>query len=382
MQRIYLCKPHMSGNEQSYVQQAFDSNWIAPLGPNVDGFESELNQCSGGGHAVALVSGTAAIHLALVSLGISPAKDQEIICSTFTFSATANPIIYAGATPVFVDSEPESWNMDPTLLEQCIVERTALGKNIGAVIVVHLYGMPARMHEIWEVCRRYRIPIIEDAAEALGATYAGRALGIDSEFGILSFNGNKIITTSGGGALICRSQEVAEQIRFLSTQARDPAPHYQHSQLGFNYRMSNVLAGIGRGQLTALNDRVKEKRAIFARYQRLLSPIAGLHLGPQEAPGSYSNRWLSTMIVDPKLTGGVDRETVRLKLDSLGIETRPLWKPLHCQPYFQAFACYGGAVSEELFEKGLCLPSSTNMTGEEWERVSTGLLGCFPATSG
>lgn len=377
MQRIYLCKPHMCGSEQGYIQEAFDSNWIAPLGPNVDGFERELNQTLGAGQAVALVSGTAAIHLALISLGIRPGAGQEVICSSFTFSATANPIIYAGATPVFVDSESSSWNMDPQLLEECILERRAQGKNLAAVIVVHLYGMPANMADIWEICSRHGLPVIEDAAEALGSTYRGRSLGIDSDFGILSFNGNKIITTSGGGALICKNPAVADKIRFLSTQSRDPAPHYQHSELGFNYRMSNVLAGIGRGQLTALPDRVREKRAIYQRYLNLFSNLEGVQMGPWEAEGSYSNRWLSTVVIDPDLTGGIDRERVRLTLDALAIETRPLWKPLHRQPYFAQYPCYGGQVSERLFDLGLCLPSSTNLTVEEWSRVERSLLDCF-----
>jgi dTDP-4-amino-4,6-dideoxygalactose transaminase len=377
MQRIYLCKPHMSGSELGFIQAAFESNWIAPLGPNVDGFERELNSTLGAGHAVALVSGTAAIHLALISLGVVPGEQQEVICSSFTFSATANPIIYAGATPVFIDSESSSWNMDPNLLEACILERRAQGKNLAAVIVVHLYGMPAHMAEIWEICARHGLPVIEDAAEALGSTYRGRSLGIDSDFGILSFNGNKIITTSGGGALVCKNQTVADKIRFLSTQSRDPAPHYQHSELGFNYRMSNVLAGIGRGQLTALADRVQEKRSICQRYLNLFSNLEGVEMGPSESEGSYSNRWLSTVVIDPARTGGIDREKVRLSLDALAIETRPLWKPLHCQPYFEKYPCYGGQVSERLFEFGLCLPSSTNLTPEEWQRVETSLLDCF-----
>lgn len=373
MAKIWLSSPHMGGTEIKYVNEAFDTNWIAPLGPNVDLFEKDLASFTGVAHAAALSSGTAALHLALILLGVQ--QDDFVICQSMTFSASANPIRYQGAIPVFVDSEPETWNMDPNALEEAI--RYCLGKNKKpkAIIPVHLYGMPAKMSEIREIADRYSIPIVEDAAEALGSTYQNQACGSFGTLGVLSFNGNKIITTSGGGALISNDESLIKKARFLATQARDAAPHYQHSEIGYNYRMSNVLAGIGRGQMEVLNDRVNQRRANFERYQILLKGVPGLDFQP-ESPKSFSNRWLTTMTIDPVQTKGIDRETIRLAMEKEEIETRPLWKPMHMQPVFADFPYFGGQVAENLFRNGLCLPSGSNLTEPEWERIST-LLKSF-----
>ncbi|HEY8397933.1 MAG TPA: aminotransferase class I/II-fold pyridoxal phosphate-dependent enzyme [Flavihumibacter sp.] len=373
MAKIWLSSPHMGGTEIKYVNEAFDTNWIAPLGPNVDLFEKDLASFTGVAHAAALSSGTAALHLALILLGVQ--QDDFVICQSMTFSASANPIRYQDAIPVFVDSEPETWNMDPNALEEAI--RYCLGKNKKpkAIIPVHLYGMPAKMSEIREIADRYSIPIVEDAAEALGSTYQNQACGSFGTLGVLSFNGNKIITTSGGGALISNDESLIKKARFLATQARDAAPHYQHSEIGYNYRMSNVLAGIGRGQMEVLNDRVNQRRANFERYQILLKGVPGLDFQP-ESPKSFSNRWLTTMTIDPVQTKGIDRETIRLAMEKEEIETRPLWKPMHMQPVFADFPYFGGQVAENLFRNGLCLPSGSNLTEPEWERIST-LLKSF-----
>lgn len=367
----------MGGQEQAFVDRAFESNWVAPLGPNVDAFEEELCQALEleNGRVVALSSGTAAIHLALICLGVGPG--DEVICSSFTFSATANPVMYLGAIPVFVDSEPHTWNMDPQRLRDTIAARRALGKKVAAVVVVDLYGMPAQWNEIREVCTSEGVPIVEDSAEALGATYREYRCGGLAPFAILSFNGNKIITTSGGGALVCPDPSTAQHVRFLSTQARDPAPHYEHSQVGYNYRMSNILAGVGRGQLLVLSERVRKKREVHDFYAQLVQPFPGLSLAPSEPTDVYSNRWLTTALVDPKLTGGVTREDVRLRLEADGIETRPLWKPLHLQPVFADCPYSGGTVAERLFDIGLCLPSSTNMSDLELERIQDSLSKIF-----
>jgi dTDP-4-amino-4,6-dideoxygalactose transaminase len=354
--RIYLSPPHLGEAERAFVAEAFDTNWIAPLGPNVDGFEAELERYTGAAHAAALSSGTAALHLALILLGVG--AGDEVVCSSFTFSASANPIVYQGATPVFVDSEADTWNMDPDALAAALADRQAKGKLPKAVILVHLYGMPAKMREIMAHCERYGVPLIEDAAEALGSTYHGRAMGTFGAMGILSFNGNKIITTSGGGALISDHAEWIERARFLATQARDPAPHYQHSQIGYNYRLSNVSAGIGRGQMKVLDDRVAARRANTARYRQFFAPYRGVTL-PEEPAGMFSNRWLTTVLVDPAATGGVTREDLRLALGADNIEARPLWKPLHLQPVFEAYPYYGEGLSERLFDQGLCLPSGS-----------------------
>lgn len=363
--KIYLSSPHMGGEELNNIKEAFDTNWIAPLGPHVNEFEKEMAEYLGVSHAAALSAGTAAIHLALILLGIK--AGDEVICQSFTFSASANPIAYQQATPVFVDSETESWNMDPELLENAIKDRIAKGKKPKAVIVVHLYGQPAKLDEILAVCRRYEIPLIEDAAEALGSIYQDKKAGSFGDFGILSFNGNKIITTSGGGMLVSNNRQHIEKARFLATQARDNAPHYQHSHIGYNYRMSNVLAGIGRGQLKVLEKRVEQRRAIFNRYFKEFGTLSGIQFQP-ELKGSRSNRWLSALTIDPQ-AAGTNREELRLALEEDNIESRPLWKPMHMQPVFKDAPAYINGVSEELFETGLCLPSSSNMTEDDLQRI-------------
>lgn len=363
-QKIWLSSPHMGGKELEYVKQAFDTNWIAPLGPHVDGFEKELSaQLGGDVHVAALSSGTAALHLALIILGVK--AGDEVICQSMTFSASANPIAYQGATPVFVDSESETWNIDPNFLELAIKDRVSKGKKPKAVIVVHLYGMPAQMDHICDICSRYGIPLIEDAAEALGSTYKGKALGTFGDLAILSFNGNKIITTSGGGALVSHNPEYISQARFLATQARDAAPHYQHSQIGYNYRMSNVCAGIGRGQLEVLNERVASRRANYELYKNQLDGVNGIRFVQEPSDEYFSNRWLTTALFE----GDITREDLRKGLEAENIEARPLWKPMHLQPVFADCPYYGEKVSEELFEKGLCLPSGSNLTREDLERV-------------
>jgi len=372
--KIWLSSPHMGEEEQEFVQQAFETNWIAPLGPNVDGFEQDISSYTGAAHTAALVSGTAAIHLGLIMLGVQPG--DEVICSSFTFAASANPVRYCGAIPVFVDSERETWNMDPGLLRAAIEDRIANGDKPKAIILVHLYGMPARMDELMEVADEFDIPVIEDAAEALGSTYRERPLGTFGRIGDLSFNGNKIITTSGGGALLSDDEELVKQARFLSTQARDEAPHYQHSRIGYNYRMSNIVAGIGRGQMKVLPDRVSRRRDNFTYYQAELANVAGIAF-PEEPEGMFSNRWLTTITVDPEKTGGVTREDIRLTLQRENIESRPLWKPMHLQPVFQSFPYYGNGVSDHLFENGLCLPSGSNLTAADRKRIIRSFLSAF-----
>jgi dTDP-4-amino-4,6-dideoxygalactose transaminase len=366
--RIYLSPPHMGGEELTYIHQAFDTNWVSPAGPHIDTFEKELATYNGMEYCAALSSGTAAIHLALVILGIK--HGDEVICSTFTFSGSCNPIAYVGATPVFVDSELETWNMDPALLEEAILARIKKGKKPKAIILVHLYGMPAKLNELMTISRKYEIPVIEDAAEALGSTYFGQKAGTFGDFGIYSFNGNKIITTSGGGALVAKNEDWIKKARFLATQARDAAPHYQHSEIGYNYRLSNISAGIGLGQLTILDERVRQRRANFEFYRAALAHLTGFTFQP-EMTGSFSNRWLTTILIDPSKSGGGTREDIRLALEREDIESRPLWKPMHLQPVFQPFPSYGGGVSEKLFERGLCLPSGSALREDELQRVTT-----------
>jgi dTDP-4-amino-4,6-dideoxygalactose transaminase len=374
MNKIWLSSPHLSGHEQKYVQEAFATNWIAPLGPNVDGFEQDLCNYVDVNHAAALSSGTAALHLALIMLG--GGRDDVVLCQSFTFSASANPIVYQGATPVFVDSETDTWNMCPDALETALKSETSRGKKVKAVIAVHLYGMPAKMKEIIEVCQRYEVPLIEDAAEALGSAYWGKKLGSFGLLNVLSFNGNKIITTSGGGALLSNDEHFIKKARFLATQARDDAPHYQHSEIGYNYRLSNICAGIGRGQMEVIDERVAQRRSNFEFYERELSAIEGITFQP-EAEGSFSNRWLSCLVMDTEKIGGVTREDIRLKLATQNIEARPLWKPMHLQPVFAGTSYYGGDVAEKLFRDGLCLPSGSNLTKEELGRVVTAIKSCF-----
>ncbi|QMU64050.1 MAG: aminotransferase class I/II-fold pyridoxal phosphate-dependent enzyme [Flavobacteriaceae bacterium] len=374
--KIWLSSPHMGGNELKYIEEAFKTNWLAPLGPNVSGFESDLERYIGQKSNIAcLSSGTAAIHLALILSGVE--RGDDVLCQSFTFSASANPIVYQGANPVFIDSEPETWNMCPEYLEIAIEDKIAKGKKPKAVILVHLYGMPAKIDEIQKVTNKYNIALIEDAAEALGSTYKGRRCGTFGDFGILSFNGNKIITTSGGGALVCKTIEEKNQAIFLSTQARDNAPHYQHSVIGYNYRMSNIVAGIGRGQMEVLDKHIALRKNNNKFYKQLFRSIDGVYVFSEPNRDYFSNYWLSCMIIDEKKTG-FNRKEVRLALDKENIESRPLWKPMHLQPIFKNADYYGNNVAEKLFENGLCLPSGSNLTKEEKDRI---LKGLFPFLS-
>lgn len=396
--RIYLCLAHMSGEEQRFIKEAFDTNWVVPLGPNVNGFEADLEAYLGQKRSVvALASGTAALHLALLACGVG--AGDEVLCQSFTFCASANPITYLGATPVFIDSESDSWNICPELLEQAIIERISLGKRPKAIVVVYLYGMPARIDEIMAIGQKYDIPIIEDAAEALGSRYNGRMCGTFAKYGVLSFNGNKMITTSGGGALICPDQQSKEQIMFYATQAREAYPYYQHEQIGYNYRMSNICAGIGRGQMLVANDHVEHHKRLCALYDKLLAEVEGITLHKNPTPHHDSNYWLCTILLDRSLhikgednaydshvegviggAGGVvhkseslhtecepnnNVEALRKALDHAGIEARPLWKPMHLQPVFRNAPAYCNGTSEELFRCGLCLPSGPCVTEED-----------------
>jgi dTDP-4-amino-4,6-dideoxygalactose transaminase len=363
--KIWLSSPHMSGNEMKYIEEAFNTNWVAPLGPNVNSFESELANYLHVRNVAALSSGSAAIHLALIILGVK--SGDEVLVSSFTFSATVNPIIYQGGIPIFIDSEEDTWNMNPELLEVAILDRLSKGKKPKAIIVVHLYGMPAKLDKIKDISDKYSIPLIEDAAEALGSKFKGKALGTFGDLGILSFNGNKIITTSGGGALMSNNMDYINKARFLATQARDNAPYYQHSHIGYNYRLSNILAGIGRGQLEVIEERVKQRRANFEfYYSNLKNP--GISFS-KESCDSFSNRWLTTVLIDPKKTSGISNSDIRLELENFNIETRPLWKPMHLQPIFKDYPKYLNGVSEKLFNYGLCLPSGSNLTIENKNRV-------------
>ncbi|MBN8465333.1 aminotransferase class I/II-fold pyridoxal phosphate-dependent enzyme [Corallococcus exiguus] len=363
--RIYLSSPHMGTLERGYVDDAFASNWIAPLGPHVDAFQEEFARCVGTPHALALSSGTAALHLALQLVGVGPGDD--VLVSTLTFSASVNPIRYLGACPVFIDSERTSWNMDPALLEEELAMRARLGRLPRAVVVVHLYGQSADLDPLMAACDRYGVPVVEDAAEALGSTYKGRTPGTVGRVGIYSFNGNKILTTSGGGMLVSADGELVQHALKLATQARDTAPHYQHSEIGYNYRMSNVLAAIGRGQLHVLEDRVAARRANHAFYAEAFRDLPGIQFMP-EAPWGRHTRWLTTLTIDPEAFGA-DREAVRVALERENIEARPVWKPMHLQPVFANFERRRGSVAEDLFRHGLCLPSGSNLTRRELERV-------------
>ena len=364
-QPILLSTPHMGDHEQEFVKEAFDTNWIAPVGHHVDTFEQEFCQVVGTSHSAAVSSGTAALHLALKLIGVKPG--DEVFCSTLTFIATASPITYLGAKPVFIDSDHTSWNMNPDLLAEALEQRARIGKLPKAVVLVHLYGQSADLEPILKACDRYKVPLIEDAAESLGATYKRRSPGTFGKIGIFSFNGNKIITTSGGGMLVSEDKELVSKARFLATQARDPAPHYQHSEIGYNYRLSNILAGIGRGQLLVLKERVAARRRNFEFYKQALGNLPGIEFMP-EAHFGKATRWLTCLTIDP-VAFGVDREQVRLALAERQIEARPVWKPLHLQPVFADCDCLGGTVAEDLFERGLCLPSGSNLTTEELEKV-------------
>jgi pyridoxal phosphate-dependent aminotransferase EpsN len=364
-ERIYLSSPHLSGLEYGYVTDALDSNWVAPLGPHVEAFERELCAAVGAPHAVALSSGTAALHLALTLVGVGPG--DEVAVSTFTFAASVNPIVYLGATPLLIDSETTSWNMDPELLAEALHHRAQRGALPKAVVVVHIYGQSVDMDRILEIAALYQVPVIEDAAEALGASYKDRAPGTMGIMGIYSFNGNKIITTSGGGMLVSASETLVSRARKLATQARDPAPHYEHSEVGYNYRLSNVLAAIGRGQLPMLDERVHQRRRNFAFYRESLSDLPGIGFMP-EAPWGRHSRWLSVVTVEPTVLG-ISREELRQTLEAHNIESRPVWKPIHRQPVFASAPHIGGDVADQLFERGLCLPSGSNLTANHLTRV-------------
>ena len=363
--RLYLSPPHIGPDELALVTEAFETNWVAPVGPHVDAFEAEFAAYVGADHAVALSSGTAALHLALRDLGIGPG--DEVAVSTLTFCASVNPILYEGATPVFVDSERASWNLDPNLVEDLFRAREAGGKQIAALVPVHLYGQAADLDALTDLCERYGVPMIEDAAEALGATYKGRAPGSFGRAGIFSFNGNKIITTSGGGMLVTDRAETAAHVKKMATQARDAAPHYQHSEIGFNYRLSNLLAGVGRGQLRVLEDRVAARRRVFETYRQRLGDLPGIAFMPEADWGRHS-RWLTCLTIDADAFGATP-EAVRLALEEENIEARPVWKPMHLQPVYDGIETVGGAVSEDLFARGLCLPSGSAMTDADLDRV-------------
>jgi dTDP-4-amino-4,6-dideoxygalactose transaminase len=371
MSKIWLSSPHMGGDELKYVNHAYNSNWVAPLGANVDGFEQDIQSYTGAGHCAALSSGTAALHLALILAGVQ--VGDYVICQSMTFSASANPIAYLGAIPVFVDSESDTWNISPQYLDEAIKFCISEGKKPRAIIPVHLYGMPAKLDQIIAIGKKYDIPIIEDAAESLGSTYQSKATGTFGKMGILSFNGNKIITTSGGGALISDDQPLVENARFLASQARDEAPHYQHSHIGYNYRMSNILAGIGRGQMEVLDERVQQRRKINKWYRSFLSGVEGVQFQSEPAEDYYSNHWLTAILVDPDILN-FTREDIRQRLLRFNIEARPLWKPMHLQPIFRGAQFFGDGTSERLFDQGLCLPSGSNLTVDEKDRIQYSLL--------
>ena len=375
-QRIYLCLAHMSGKEQDFIKEAFDTNWVVPLGPNVNAFEEELKHFVGQNkEVVALSAGTAAIHLALIQLGVQ--AGDEVICQSFTFCASANPVNYQGATPVFVDSEEDTWNMSPTLLEEAVRDRiTKTGKKPKAIIPVHLYGMPAKIDEICAIAARYDIPVLEDAAEALGSEFMGRKCGTFGQFGVLSFNGNKMITTSGGGALVVSNEEAKKKTMFYATQAREPFPYYQHEKIGYNYRMSNICAGIGRGQMTVLNEHIAHHRRIHELYKQAFADVDGIELKSNPDERFNANYWLSTILIDKNVTG-FDYEELRIEIDKNGIETRPLWKPMHLQPIFANNPRYVDGTAERLFNKGLCIPAGPCVTDEDVAYIVREIKKCM-----
>jgi dTDP-4-amino-4,6-dideoxygalactose transaminase len=368
--KIWLSSPHMGGSEQQFIKEAFDANWVAPLGPNVNGLEQDLesylgNQCFAG----ALSSGTAAIHLGLILLGVQ--AGDEVLCQSMTFSASANPILYLGASPIFIDSEDETWNICPADLEVAIIDRISKGKKPKAIIAVHLYGVPYRVEAIKAISDKYGIPVLEDSAEALGSSYKGQKCGTFGDIGVLSFNGNKIITTSGGGAIVTKTKKIKDRAVFFATQSRDDAPHYQHSEVGYNYRMSNICAGIGRGQMEVLDGHVTLRRKMHAFYVDLFKDIPSVTVFTVSNEDYYANYWLSAIVIEPNQDKGIDREALRLAFEAANIESRPLWKPMHLQPVFEKYPYYGTKVAETLFEKGLCLPSGSNLTELERERIAT-----------
>lgn len=375
-QKIWLSSPHMGGNEQKFVQEAFDTNWVAPLGPNVNGLEIDLEKYIGNqSHSGALSSGTAAIHLGLILLGVK--AGDEVICQSMTFSASANPILYLGATPVFIDSETDTWNLCPIALDKAIMNRIEKGSKPKAIIAVHLYGVPYKIEEIRRIADKYKIPILEDSAEALGSSYKGQKCGTFGDIGVFSFNGNKIITTSGGGAIVTKTKALKDKALFFATQSRDDAPHYQHSEIGYNYRMSNICAGIGRGQMEVLDDHIALRRKMHDFYVDLFKDIQGVSVFTSPNEDYFSNYWLTAIVIEPQLTDGIDREVVRLAFEAENIESRPLWKPMHLQPVFRQYPYYGTNIAETLFEKGLCLPSGSNLTDEDRGRISNVIFKLF-----
>ena len=372
-QKIWLSSPHMGGNEQKFIKEAFDANWVAPLGPNVTGFEEDLeNYLKENVFVGALSSGTAAIHLGLILLNVKPG--DEVICQSMTFSASANPIVYLGATPIFIDSEPNTWNICPNALEDAIKNRILKGKKPKAIIAVHLYGMPYKVEDIRIIADKYEIPILEDSAEALGSSYKNQKCGTFGDISVLSFNGNKIITTSGGGAIVTKNKEIKEKAIFLATQARDHAPHYQHSEIGYNYRMSNICAGIGRGQMEVLDKHVAKRRAMHDFYVEIFKQNQSISVFSEINENYFSNHWLTAITVNASKNKGKSREDLRLLLEKQNIESRPLWKPMHLQPIFSDAPYYGGIVSEQLFEQGLCLPSGSNLNTEDKKRIENCLI--------
>ncbi|WP_188050004.1 DegT/DnrJ/EryC1/StrS aminotransferase family protein [Flavobacterium sp. GP15] len=374
--KIWLSSPHMGGNEQKFVNEAFDTNWVAPLGPNVNGLEMDLENYLGSeSHVGALSSGTAAIHLGLILLGVQ--AGDEVICQSMTFSASANPILYLGATPVFIDSEEETWNICPVALEEAIIDRITKGKKPKAIIAVHLYGVPYQIEAVKAISDKYGIPVLEDSAEALGSSYKGQKCGTFGDIGVLSFNGNKIITTSGGGAIVTPSKELKEKAVFYATQSRDDAPHYQHSEIGYNYRMSNICAGIGRGQMEVLDAHVQLRRNMHDFYEDLFQDIYAVTVFSVPNDDYFANYWLTAIVVEPNAAVGIDRETLRLAFEQANIESRPLWKPMHLQPIFKIYPYYGANVAENLFKKGLCLPSGSNLTDSERQRIKEVIINFF-----
>jgi dTDP-4-amino-4,6-dideoxygalactose transaminase len=374
--KIWLSSPHMGGTEQKFVNEAFNTNWVAPLGPNVTGLEQDLeNYLKQDSNVAALSSGTAAIHLGLILLGVK--AGDEVICQSMTFSASANPILYLGATPVFIDSETSTWNLCPVALEAAILDRIEKGKKPKAIIGVHLYGVPYQVEAVHAVAKKYDIPVLEDSAEALGSSYKGQKCGTFGDFGVLSFNGNKIITTSGGGALVSKNAEGKAKAVFFATQSRDNAPHYQHSEIGYNYRMSNICAGIGRGQMEVLDDHVQKRRDMQQFYTELFKDINGVTVFTVPNEDYFANYWLSSIVIDTTKTNGKTREDLRLYLESKNIESRPLWKPMHLQPIFEMYPYYGTYISEGLFNNGLCLPSGSNLTSEDKNRIQTEIQAFF-----
>lgn len=379
-QKIWLSSPHMGGNEQQFVKNAFDTNWVAPLGPNVNGLEQDLETyLSNGVFVSALSSGTAAIHLGLILLGVQ--AGDAVICQSMTFSASANPILYLGATPIFIDSETETWNLCPLALGEAILDSMAKGRKPKVIIAVHLYGVPYQIEAIRAVADLYGIPVLEDSAEALGSSYKGQRCGSFGDIGVLSFNGNKIITTSGGGAIVTKTKVLKDKALFFATQSRDKAPHYQHSEVGYNYRMSNICAGIGRGQMEVIDAHVALRRKMHDFYVNLFRDVAGVTVFTAPNEDYFANYWLSAIVIDPQLTNGLDRESVRLAFEAENIECRPLWKPMHLQPIFEKYPYYGKSVAEALFEQGLCLPSGSNLTDEDRTRIYDVVVRLFQISS-